>query len=340
MKEELPTGMDFLKKYIEIDNKGYHKAKNINDFKEKIRGLVSYYRGAPPYTFPKKLPEIVKCEMSPLQLKTYKKILKDEEKIMNNKTNSLKDVIPNNFFIGTRTVSNIVYPGGKCDDNAYKCLKNKDLELSNLKILSPKFYKIINNILKAKYPIFVYSNFKEYGGIKTLIKALEIQGFKNYADNGHGKNTYAVWSGDQTNSEKDEFKAVFNNYKNKDGSYIKVIFGSPSIKEGVSLLRVREVHILEPYWNMSRLEQVIGRAVRFCSHKDLPEEERNVKVFLYLAVHKTIKSSIDQHIYKIALEKKVVVSKFEKAIKEMAVDCKINYHANVYPGEQKIKCQL
>ena len=55
----------------------------------------------------------------------------------------------------------------------------------------------------------------------------------------------------------------------------------PAIKEGVSLLRVKYVHIIEPYWNLSRLEQVIGRAVRFCSHKDVEEDKRIVKVYIY-----------------------------------------------------------
>ena len=46
----------------------------------------------------------------------------------------------------------------------------------------------------------------------------------------------------------------------------------------------RFVHIVEPYWHMVRLDQVIGRARRICSHQDLPEEMRTVKVFLYMSV--------------------------------------------------------
>ena len=61
------------------------------------------------------------------------------------------------------------------------------------------------------------------------------------------------------------------------------MLGSPSIKEGVSLLRVQQVHMMEPYWNMSRMLQIMGRAVRFCSHKDVPKNKRIVKIYLYLA---------------------------------------------------------
>ena len=41
---------------------------------------------------------------------------------------------------------------------------------------------------------------------------------------------------------------------------------------------------MEPYWHRTRIDQVIGRAIRICSHKDLPIEERHVDVFLYLSI--------------------------------------------------------
>ena len=87
---------------------------------------------------------------------------------------------------------------------------------------------------------------------------------------------------------------------------------------------------------MSRLCQIIGRAIRFCSHKDLPLSERNVDVFIYLGTHPEIKESIDQYIMKIAIEKQNIVEKFEKALKEVAIDCKLNYNANKFRNEKLI----
>jgi hypothetical protein len=52
--------------------------------------------------------------------------------------------------------------------------------------------------------------------------------------------------------------------------------------EGITLKNTRYVHITEPYWHPVRVEQVIGRARRICSHNELPENERNVTVFIYL----------------------------------------------------------
>jgi superfamily II DNA or RNA helicase len=119
---------------------------------------------------------------------------------------------------------------------------------------------------------------------------------------------------------KEMIKDIFNKKENENGSLIKIILGSPAMKEGVSLLRVRSVHILEPYWNTSRLEQVIGRAVRFCSHKDVDKNERIVKIYLYLACSPKKESTVDQHIYKMALDKDLLINQFYDVLKRNAVD--------------------
>ena len=86
-------------------------------------------------------------------------------------------------------------------------------------------------------------------------------------------------------SEEVEKKIIytFNSNDNHDGNKLKIIIGSSVLKEGVSFLRVRQLHILEPWHNKSRLDQVIARGIRHCSHKSLKKEERTVKIFLYCA---------------------------------------------------------
>ncbi len=79
-------------------------------------------------------------------------------------------------------------------------------------------------------------------------------------------------------------KDAFNHTKNVRGEYIQLILISSSGAEGISLTCVRQVHIMEPYWNYIRVDQVFGRAIRMMSHMnpDLPEEERNVEQYLYI----------------------------------------------------------
>ena len=47
------------------------------------------------------------------------------------------------------------------------------LKMTNLKEYSIKFYKILKKIKKSNGPVFIYSNFKEYGGIKSFVKILK-----------------------------------------------------------------------------------------------------------------------------------------------------------------------
>ena len=331
-KKLFPIGNNFNEEYIDykvIDNKPYYDIKNIKDLQLKLNGLVSYYPGSASYVFPTRIQKIIKCPMSKYQYECYKVVQEREGEI--NKLDLLK--LPNNFFIGSRIISNIAFPNKLVNQLGLNALTPRLMNLDNLKTYSTKFYYIMKKILKTSGTVFLYSNFKEYGGILTFIKILEHYKFKNFHKEGSGKNRYAIWSGDETLEQKEKLRNVFNNILNINGSKIKIVLGSPAIKEGVNLLRVRQVHILEPYWNISRLEQVIGRAVRFCSHKDVNLEKRYVKVFIYIAtipteLNKTemLKQkedriiTVDEHIYNMAIAKQKLSDKFEDVIKRSSID--------------------
>ena len=336
-KEELLIGGKFNERYIDIQEKrGEYKytAINMDEFKKLVKGYVSYYRGAPPVAYPEKILKYVKCEMSDFQYKSYLTVSSKEGPFRSG--DILK--MSNNFFIGSRTLSNIAFPNKGTGENGFVSLKGEMMEMENLEEYSIKFAKILKKVKRCMGTVFIYSSFKEYGGIKTMCKILDYNGFKNYAEHGEGKKRYAIWSGDEKTETKDEIRNVFNNKNNKDGSKIKIILGSPAIKEGVSLLRVKQVHVVEPYWNMSRLEQVVGRAFRFCSHKDVPMEERFVEVYIYLATYKD-ELTIDKYILQLARKKEKLTGEFEQALKESAIDCRINLNGNTDRYE-KIKCDL
>jgi superfamily II DNA or RNA helicase len=338
-KRPLPIGNEFnnkfLKKRIKNDMVEY-KAKRMKTFKNKIKYMVSYYRGAQPQAFPEEIFKVVRCRMENFQYKSYLSALADEKLTPRR---AFKDVdilnLPNNFFIGTRMISNIAFPNKCYDSKGYMSLTKKYMK--DIKKYSIKFYKIYNKIKKSTGPVFVYSNFKEYGGLKSFILFLESKGYNNYKNKGIGKKRYAVWSGDSKLEYRENIKTIYNNSKNKNGEMIKILLGSPSIKEGVSLLRVEQVHIMEPYWNLSRILQIIGRAIRYCSHKDMPSDRRFVNVYLYLAIHKDI-DTIDKYIWLLAKRKSKLIESFETALKEMAIDCNLFYKRNVYKDEKGYKC--
>lgn len=340
LPKEFPVGTKFNDMFLDTkklkSGEIKYKPKNLDKFKKLVKGYISYYRGAPPIAFPKQNLNIVRCTMSDYQYKSYKTVASDEGPF---RTGDILK-LPNNFFIGSRIISNIAFPKKGINKDGYNLLQEDKLLMTNLKKYSIKFYKILKQIKKSDGPVFIYSNFKEYGGLKSFVKVLEYHKFVNYKDYGEGYKRYAIWSGDEKHEMKEEIKDIYNQEENADGSKLKIILGSPSIKEGVSLLRVSEVHIMEPYWNWSRLDQVIGRAVRFCSHKDLPKKYRYVDIYLYITDHPNEEMTIDKYILAMAYNKSKIISKFEHALKEAAVDCKLNYHGNVHKKkDDHIKCE-
>lgn len=291
------------------------------NIKDLFSGKVSYFSGAPDYTFPESSIKIKKCIMSKFQSKWY---LAQVEAEMG-QTGYIKLIeVSDNFYVKSRQRSNIVYPNGFTDQDGLDSLKSSIIR-SSLDVYSCKYAALIKKLRKNMLS-FVYTAFTGFGGIKALIKCLKVFGYKNFLEDGPGKHRFAIWSGDQTNREKDIIRATFNSSINDNSGQIQIVIGSPSIKEGVSLLRVRHVHILEAYWNHSRLEQIYGRAVRFCSHKTLPKDERNVIIYIYAAIcgqrNKKItpKESIDLYMLEMADKKKDEMAPYVLALQDVAVD--------------------
>ena len=320
--KELPGPDDFNKMFLERDitNNGIiYKLKNEDKLANLLQGYVSFYQGAPAFVFPKIKLKYVKCKMNKFQSDAYRSFVDQEKKgLFLQSTDILK--LPSNFMLGGRIISNIAYPNRKFNEKGFDSFDGNYLKLENLQKYSIKFYKILKKVERCNAPVFFYSGFKEHGGIEDFKRVLEYHGYSDFLEHDKGKKRYAIWSGDENTKEKDLIREVINSKENADGSKIKIILGSPAIKEGVSLLRIRQVHILEPYWNMSRLEQVIGRAVRFCSHKDLPKDERLVNIYIYLAIDSSKEMSIDQQILSLALRKKMLVEQFEDVIKKSSID--------------------
>jgi hypothetical protein len=345
ISKPIPTGREFTDTFIKerhLKSGTFYSVKNMDMFKNMIKGHISYYMGAPSYTFPVMTIKYVDCEMSDFQYSIYKMVLKKEGieslKIVPSKDEVINaSDLPNNFYIGTRFVSNVVYPNKKISEQGLDSLTPTKIR-ENLAKYSCKLDKIMSSIRRSRGKVFLYSGFKEYAGLKTVAKILEAFGYKNYNENGPGRKRFAIWSGDESSQSKDKIREEFNRIDNLYGEKLKIILGSPSIKEGVSLKAVRYVHVLEPYWNKSRLEQVVGRASRFCSHISLPEEERNVKVYVYISMHPDEEVTVDQHIKKLSETKNKIIKQFEQAIKEAAVDCRLNKYANIVDSDDEITC--
>lgn len=323
LPKEMPTGKAFNNHFVKITKKAdgtyNYNIKNVDSFKSHIKGYISYFQGASSFVFPKTTIKYVRCEMSDFQLSVYKKVSAYEE--------TYEDQLTNDFYIGSRMISNIAFPNKTLDDHGFGLLTAKIIK-KDLAKYSCKFAAIMEKIERTSGKIFVYSNFKEYGGIQSFTKVLEAFGYQNYAKNGVGKKRYCIWTGDQTDKDKNEIRTIYNRKNNINGSKIKVFLASRAVKEGVSLLNVRQAHIIDMSWNDSMHQQIMGRVSRYCSHKDLDEEKRKVSIYFYLAVDKNEKiQTVDEYMKRLAENKGKLIKKFERAIIESSIDCKLNLNS-------------
>jgi hypothetical protein len=245
-----------------------------------------------------------------------------------------------------------------------------------LKIYSPKFLHILENIQDEEYSglHLVYSQFRTAEGIGLFTLVLNKNGFARFKINKNniglwkidipledeGKPTYALYTGTESVEEKEILRKIYNGewdeipdsiseelkskYKNNNmGEVIKVFMITSSGSEGINLRNTRYVHLMDPYWHPVRSEQVIGRARRICSHKDLPPALQTVEVFVYLMVfteaqlksdeaielkRKDLSKSMpkipltsDQYLFEISEIKANLTNQLTDAIKQSAFDC-------------------
>lgn len=195
-------------------------------------------------------------------------------------------------------------------------IENADKVFSKeyLKKYSPKFLSILNKLTSDGYEgtHLIYSQFRTLEGIGILTDILNHNGFAQFKITNktgvwrtdikredEGKPKYALYTGTEGVEEKELMRLIFNsefdklkgplkddvlsiNENNHLGEIIKTIMITTSGAEGITLKNVQHVHIVEPYWHPVRTEQVIGRAVRICSHQDLNEQYKKVDVYIYL----------------------------------------------------------
>ena len=128
---------------------------------------------------------------------------------------------------------------------------------------------------------------------------------------------------------------VFNIYDNLEGKFIKLILGSKVMNEGISLINTGEVHILDVYFNLGRVDQVVGRGIRNCSHYRQMTPDY---IFPYVNVYKYVVSlekglSSEEDLYRKAELKYLEIKKIERSMKEIAFDCAINREVNIMKEE-------
>ena len=256
------------------------------------------------------------------------------------------------------------------------------LDKDKLKTLySPKFAQMLDDVETSPGSVLIYSQFRTIEGLGIFSEVLKRHGYAEIRiikeegigyviedmdvfDKKYDNKRFVVFNADRTKTNilmnifngdyaqlPDTILAQLPDDKDQMyGKLVKIMMITQSGAEGISLKNVRRVLITEYFWNAVRINQVIGRAVRTCSHQMLPKEDQNVGVFLYimrltrdqLNKNPTLRKkdnelTTDQHILEIANKKENIINKFLNMLKASSIDCIIHSVQNK-PLQNGYKC--
>jgi SNF2 family DNA or RNA helicase len=232
-----------------------------------LKKWVDYHENPKGEHFAQRIEEYVHVPMSAKQQEVYDGLLEAAPKWVQYK---VKQGLPpskqeaqliNSFLTTQRQVSGSIKPfvdGMDSNDAVPHAAKANEA-----------FKRFKANLEKNdRHKAVVYSNYLEAGlePYEMLLKKEKIP--------------FGVFTGNIKKKERDQMVNDFNDGK------IKALLVSSAGGEGLDLKGTRQIQILDPHWNNEKIEQVIGRGIRFKSHDHLPEEERKVNVERYLATNR------------------------------------------------------
>lgn len=227
---------------------------------------------------------------------------------------------------------------------------------------SAKLDQICKIIDKSEGISIIYSQYIDGGAIPMAL-ALEEMGFLRYSSDKSTNdsllkddkkqvpngNYYSIITGDPKYSQNNDADIKYiNRPDNKNGKNVKVVLISKAAAEGVDFKNIRQIHVLEPWYNLNRIEQIIGRGVRNLGHCALPFEKRNVEIFLHGTILNDEQEATDMYIYRLAEQKSIKIGRVTRLLKETSIDCLLNIgQTNFTPAElsklannKNIECRL
>jgi len=318
----------FYQLYIDKDKKHVENSKNL---KCRLYGKISYFGS---YNFEINITKPIHRKGFPIQnpLILERVLMSDYQKsrymihyVKERATKSqpkkkgifiTKSNVIGTYMVKTRQLSNITYDGDLSDvDMALLC--------KNLKKHSAKYDKLLRNL--KKYPdtlSMIHSFFVNDYGIKLLENILKYKGYR-----------VGVITGKVTSDEQKVILDKFNSYSNKNGKHIQILLLSSVGSEGINLSNITNIHILEPFWNFSKIKQIIARGIRYTGKK----EKRVIQPYLYLADIEDNKEGLeltDPFLYRLSMEKAFLVNEFNMMMVESSIDCWIHNTNN------RLKCLM
>lgn len=359
-KTLFPTNLDeFTNLFVDKENVSII---NTTLLEKRLQGLVSFYENESLDLFPRMDSiNIVNVALSPTALEQYKVVREFERagerrnmmKLMSKKSNiKANDQKPNNSYKSfSRAICLYAFPEGiervykstlpKIEDGVDRngLLRNEKIVMmkklkdnsdkyltgAGLKTHGPKYSAFLERMSVSKGPVLAYSHFREIEGLGIMQLVLQAHGYAKFDTLADKSPKYGVL--EDHRGRNTSLLDAFNSEENKYGEVIKVLLISQRGADGISLRNVRQVHILEPYWNPIRNKQVMGRALRINSHSTLPEEHRDVRIYLYIStlggqeLKEDNDMTSDEIVFSIAQRKSKLIDKMQDIMKKSSLDC-------------------
>lgn len=370
---------DFYNFYIDTDKL---IVKNKEKFKNRIFGLVSYMGDwwksggltkpdavIKRVLFPDQLPTVVSyIPMSPQQFAAYANARDLESQVKAKKTVTKENLQKpksdpgSTYRVASRQISNFLLPETiKVKNiNRYGFTKHIDKltkeHLTNLDMYSPKMKLILDNVRTHAGLSVVYSSFVTGEGLRVFSMVLIANGWREYDPKKPKRASEKVFvfiSGQVSADDRAEILTQFNKRENRDAEEIDMMLLSGTGAEGLDLKNVRSIHIMEPYWNYGRIEQIIARAVRYRSHDHFENpKDKTVQPYIYLSdypknyVFKSTKTkkyqekTTDVHLYTKSIKGKLLIDRVYAAMIESSIDCSVHIKNSPVDIQKRIDCLM
>jgi hypothetical protein len=273
------------------------RIRNSDMLANKLKNSISYYDKKDVESYPESGTIVKQIIMTKDQIKEYASYVKnilfkhevppDGQSLFEFDFARLRNKTKNAFLTATRQLSNTIDGGTE----------------------SPKILELVKIIEAGPYPVITYSNFLK-NGVYPVAKKLEMLGI-----------SYAVITG---GTSQDKLIKTVNEY---NSGKFKVLLISSAGSESLDLKNTRQIHIMEPHWNEPKIDQVIGRAIRYKSHISLPKNDRNVTIYRWVSVFdKEMYANIsaDEYLIELGEKKRQIFNTFKNILIESSIENQMN----------------
>jgi superfamily II DNA or RNA helicase len=236
-------------------------------------------------------------------------------------------------LLGRESIDNIIFNNPEKFYNGFR----RAVNFVGGEYITKKLERSIPIIETGK--TFIFSNWLEFG-TNIVSKTLEKNGIRNYQEvNDIDTPKYAFITGKIKTDERYSIIDQYNSIDPAINKNLNTLIISRAGGEGITLKNVKNVIILDPACNYANLYQVMGRAIRYKSHIDLPENERIVNVYQMILKCPVNEISGDEILYKIINNKINVYNELYKILNTN--NCSIlttnKIYNNEYVKEQILK---